>query len=293
MTMMTPEAVTREIVLLTHADTDLATLRLAAAALDDPGTALRGLSLHAVSHGDAMHEWLDTGLGANWIVVVRLLGRADEVPGLATLAARARDAGGALVVLSGTGETDPELDRLSNVPADVLRDANAYWLAGGVDNVAQCLRYLSDRLWLTALGYEAPRALSQHGVYRADTAPAAALDAFRSGRRAGAAAIGVLFYRAHWTSGNLRFIDALVAALEQRGADVLPVFTHSLRETGADDFPLAFGLFEQAGGIDLLINTTRSRSARPRSTAPRAATPAGRRCSTGSACRCSRRSRAG
>ena len=256
MTQTTSETTTRDIVLLTHADTDLATLQFAAEALGDTEAAVRGVSLHTVSRADRMSEWLATQLGASWIVVVRLLGRADEVPGLTTLALRARETGCALMVLSGTGETDPELDRLSNVSTDVLRDANAYWLAGGVDNIAQSLRYLSDRLWLTALGYEAPRALPQHGVYRPDMAPEAALKSFKTSRRAGAAAIGLLFYRAHWTSGNLHFIDTLVAALEQRGADVLPVFTHSLRETEDDDFPLALGLFEQAGGIDLLINTT-------------------------------------
>src|ERR1700748_165712 len=134
MTIDTPHPATREIVLLSHADTDLATLQLAAPAIGEPDIALRGVSLHSVSRADAMSAWIDHDLGSSWIVVVRVLGRADEVPGLATLAQRAREKGCAFIALSGTGETDPELDRLSNVSADILRDANAYWLAGGVDN---------------------------------------------------------------------------------------------------------------------------------------------------------------
>ncbi|HTJ93566.1 MAG TPA: cobaltochelatase subunit CobN [Pararobbsia sp.] len=289
----TTEPATRQLVLLSHADTDLTTLRLASVALartpipaetrsqtgvqtepefraDAPrattadtsplstvGTAISACALQTVSTADAMHAWIDSALTPNSIVIARVLGRADEVPGLATLAQRARELGMALIVLSGTGETDPEFDRLSNVATDLVRDINAYWLAGGIDNVTQSLRYASDRLWLTTLGYEAPRALPEHGIYLRGIAVEDALEAFCEARSASSRpAVGLLFYRAHWTSGNVAFIDALVDALEARGADVLPVFTHSLREVDDQDFPLALRLFERAGGVDLLINTT-------------------------------------
>jgi cobaltochelatase CobN len=69
--------------------------------------------------------------------------------------------------------------------------------------------------------------------------------------------VGIIFYRAHWLSGNTGFIDALVAALEARGMDVLPVFTSSLRvsaSTGAA-LPPALRISPRAGSI-CIINTT-------------------------------------
>ena len=42
--------------------------------------------------------------------------------------------------------------------------------------------------------------------------------------------VGILFYRSHWMSGNLAFIDALVRAIEARGGQALPVFTSSLKD---------------------------------------------------------------
>src|SRR5437868_7146019 len=51
-------------------------------------------------------------------------------------------------------------------------------------------------------------------------------------------AVGVLFYRTHWMSGNREFVDALIEAIEGQGCNVLPVFCYSLR--GTDGPPAAF-----------------------------------------------------
>src|SRR5262249_881064 len=76
--------------------------------------------------------------------------------------------------------------------------------------------------------------------------------------------IGLLFYRAHWMSGNLAFIDAFVREIEARGANALPVFTSSLKETTAPPvrfaalgrWPAAFDLVWRAERlIDALITT--------------------------------------
>jgi cobaltochelatase CobN len=70
--------------------------------------------------------------------------------------------------------------------------------------------------------------------------------------------VGLLFYRSHWMSGNLAFIDALVRDIERRGGDALPVFTSSLKETeGPSRCPAAFAFFQHEGRalIDVLITT--------------------------------------
>lgn len=68
----------------------------------------------------------------------------------------------------------------------------------------------------------------------------------------------ITFYRAHWLSGNTRFIDMLVDMLAERGLNALPVYTASLRALDASGQPAALGLFvaDAACRIDALINTT-------------------------------------
>lgn len=47
--------------------------------------------------------------------------------------------------------------------------------------------------------------------------------------------IAILFYRSHWLSGNTDFIDALIEQIEETGANALPIFTTSLKETTANE----------------------------------------------------------
>ena len=77
--------------------------------------------------------------------------------------------------------------------------------------------------------------------------------------------VGVLFYRSHWMSGNLAFVDTLVRAVERQGGNALPVFTLTLKDTaapppgvaGVGRWPAAFACFYQEGRrvIDVLIST--------------------------------------
>ena len=47
--------------------------------------------------------------------------------------------------------------------------------------------------------------------------------------------IGILFYRAHWMSGNLLPLDTLIRSLEAKGANVLPVYAFSLKHSPEDE----------------------------------------------------------
>ena len=51
----------------------------------------------------------------------------------------------------------------------------------------------------------------------------------------GRPSIGLLFYRAHWMSGNLLPIDSMIRSLESKGANVLPVFAFSLKHSPEGD----------------------------------------------------------
>ena len=194
------------------------------------------------------------------IIILRILGALGSVPRVAELVRQSRQRGSYLIAISGTGEPDPELAAISSVAPDVLQQALMYFQAGGSINFAQLLHYLSDHLLMTGLGYEMPRGLPDHGIYHPDLAQDATIDEWLKLQNTSHASVGIIFYRAHWLSGNTRFVDALINALEQRGMNVLPIFTSSLRAGNdvAGVLPAGLRYFKGPHGalVDVLINTT-------------------------------------
>ncbi|USX17621.1 cobaltochelatase subunit CobN [Oxalobacteraceae bacterium OTU3REALA1] len=248
------------IALLTHASNDLTVLHQARAQLPSGFGGVAGVNLQSLDADTSMAVLLEGGLRSARVIIVRVLGRLGGVPGFTELVDHARRHGRHLIVVSGTGEPDPELAAVSTVSADVLQMTLKYFQAGGSANLAQLLRYLSDHLLLTGFGFEPAHPLPEHGIYHPDLAPGAGLVDWLALRDPARPSAGIVFYRAHWMSGNTRFIDAMLAALEARGMNVLPVFTSSLRAGAGDDgsLPSALRYLADASGahIDVLINTT-------------------------------------
>lgn len=247
--------------LLTHASNDLTVLHQAQSQLPAGFGAVAGVNLQALDAegGTTMAQLLERDLRSARVIIVRVLGRLGGVPGFSELVEHARRHGRHLIVVSGTGEPDPELAAVSGVSADVLHMTLNYFQAGGSVNLAQLLRYLSDHLLLTGFGFEPAHALPEHGIHHPDLAPGAGLEEWLALRDPARPSVGIVFYRAHWMSGNTRFVDALLSALEARGMNVLPVFTSSLRAgAGAGSLPSALRLMADASGarVDVLINTT-------------------------------------
>jgi cobaltochelatase CobN len=253
------------ILFFTHADTDLLTLRAALAQMPQGFPPVRALSLATVATEQHLTAALTCPGPAERVVVARLLGGLQSVPGFRSMAESARARGQHLLVISGTGGPDPELTAASTVSPAAVHEATAYLQAGGRDNLAQLLRFLSDHLLLTGFGYEPPAEQPQHGVYHPDLPRGAALSDLLKRHDPFQPTVGILFYRSHWMSGNLAFIDALVRELEGQGANVLPVFTSSLKESAGADcrrgqtgrWPAAFELFFSGERrlVDVLVMT--------------------------------------
>jgi len=249
----------KPIALLTHAPNDLMVLQSAQAQMPEGFPEVTGINLQALESDAQMAGLLEHQLASANIIVLRVLGRLGSVPGFADLVRHAKSRGLHLIAISGTGEPDPELAAASTVSSDVLHQVQAYFQAGGSVNMAQLLRYLSDHFLLTGVGFEPAVDLPEHGIYHPDLSQDADIGDWLALRAPDKASVGIVFYRAHWMSGNTRFIDALVDALEKRGLNVLPVFTSSLRAGHSDDaMPTALRYFsgEQGAHIDVLINTT-------------------------------------
>ena len=168
------------------------------------------------------------------VAVVRLLGGRKTWPeGVEAL----RASGLPLVLLGGEADPDAELMALSTVPAGVAAETLNYLREGGVANLRELARFLSDTVLLTGEGFRPPITMPAYGVHG------------ERSRRDDRPTVGVVFYRAHELAGNTAFVDALCDAVERRGANALPVFCGSLR--GADEGLLA--LLDEADALVVTV----------------------------------------
>jgi len=250
------------IVFLTTADTEILALSRAARDLPPGFPPVRAANPAALGDPAALAAFLDAAAAAR-VVVVRLLGgkRAFE-PGFAALEARCRAAGVPLIACPGDQQPDVDLAAACTAPADVVQTVFAYLLHGGVANLRSLVAYLADRLLGIASAYDPPRELPWEGLYHPDEPDGVALADYLAARvRPGRPTLGLLFYRAHWMSGNLAFVDALVRAAEAQGANVLPVYCYSLKDETAEaaGAPRVFRRFllDETGRarVDVVINT--------------------------------------
>jgi len=247
------------IVFLTHADTDLLTMNRVLQTLPDDFPKTTGLSLLAIKSEAQMAQLLDREIGAAQIIILRIHGRPSSVPGFGELVRRANERGQHLIVISGTGDLNPEFAAVSTVSPAILHETLAYVQAGGYQNLTSLLYFLSDHLLLTGFGADAPVQLPDHGIYHPDLPEITDLQEWVQRHNPDWPTVGITFYRSHWISGNTAFVDALVRSLEEKSLNALPVFTTSLKAVDATTGgPFAFSFFRaERGGIaiDNLINT--------------------------------------
>lgn len=218
------------ILYLTHADTDLQSLAQTLPELPPDFGPVEACSLLRVTNEEQMLSLLAAHGREARIIVARLHSRAAAVPGFERLVDFARQHNRNLVLISGAGGIDPELTARSSVSPGVVHDVAAYIEASGSSNFGNCLRFLSDHLLLTGFGYDPPQQLPEHGVYSPASGECLSQADWLAERDPTRPAIGLLFYRAHWTSGNTKFVDAIVEEIELAGGQALPVFTSSLKQ---------------------------------------------------------------
>ena len=165
------------------------------------------------------------------VVVLRLLGGKRAMPEtFDPLVQLCRSRGIPLIACPGHQEWDEDLVSACSVPAAEVETVFSYLMRGGVTNVRNLFLFLSDSYLDTDYGHEAPAPLPWEGIYYPQESELPNPEDFIKERFfPGRPAIGLLFYRAHWMSNNLQAIDALIGRLEELGANVLPVFSYSLK----------------------------------------------------------------
>jgi len=156
-------------------------------------------------------------LAAVTLVLVRLLGGASAWPPFEELLRRCSESGVPMMAFGGEAAPDAEMTAASSVASATVAQAFEYLVHGGLANLENLLRFVSDTVCMTGFGFEPPREVPATGVY------------YRSPERDGCPHVAVLFYRAHLIAGNTRFVDDLCAALESRGALVTAIWCYTLR----------------------------------------------------------------
>ncbi len=248
------------ILFLSTADTDLLALSHALGEPAAEGLLVRAANPASLATKEAAERYLDRELPAARVVILRLLGgkRAFE-PGFEQLVGECAARGVPLIAIPGDQAPDVDLHAACTAEPAVVKAVFDYLLAGGVANLANLLRYLSDQYLGTTLGAEPPTDVPWEGVYHPDCIAGLSPDEYLAARRReDRAIVGVLFYRAHWMSRNLSFVDALIGRLEAAGCTPLPIFCYSLKG-GPDGVPAVFRdyLLDPDGNarVDAVVNT--------------------------------------
>jgi len=206
------------VTVLVTADTEFSALQRARLALDDRADSVAVVNLARQSLSAGSPEFQEVVATSRLIVGRWLGGRPAYGELLDALAAAAWSGGPALLALPGERVPDPLVEAASTVPVETIRTAHAYFTAGGVGNLTECLKFL--------LGIEAlPVApIPESGRYHP---VGVLLPSDPTGR------VGILFYRAQYAVGDTAVVDALAADLARRGLEPMCAFTYSLRDEAA------------------------------------------------------------
>ncbi|WP_246986753.1 cobaltochelatase subunit CobN [Halorientalis marina] len=211
--------------LYTATENELGAVQRAASQLDaDVDLVVRSES--DLDEPDDVDAFLDD-LADTTAAVFWLHGAEDSMPGYERAVERLDEAGVPLVVKS-TGDAYAVED--TSVAADDRDRVYEYLDRGGASNVANCVRFLVDSYADVDLPHDDPVALPTEGVYHPDY-PGASYEELRAELDPATPTVAIWFYESHWTHENTRYVDAQVRAVEEQGADALPIFCNPATDT--------------------------------------------------------------
>ena len=230
------------LVLVTTADTDILTAERALVGMPW-GDSVQVYACNPVSlegeneaAASARSDLMDA-VGRASVVVLRLLGgkRAlgDTFDALVSVCG---SRGVPVIACPGHQEWDEDLVTACTAPVAEVETVFAYLMRGGVLNFRNLFLFLADAYLGSDYGHEAPAPMPWQGIYHPEVAEGSEVGQYVAQRyENGRPAVGVLFYRAHWMSGNLAFVDELIHRLELQDVNVLPVYSYSLKHTPEED----------------------------------------------------------
>lgn len=215
-----------DVIFLSAADTELAALSEARAAMETP-PGLRLANLGWLKHPFSVDKYIDDTASRAKLVIVRVLGGvAYWQYAIEQLSARLAEAGVLFAALPGDDKPDEELFALSSVPRDAWDLLWAYCVEGGVGN-ASTLLAMAAHLLDQGERPPGPEPLLRAGYYWPGCGAATQDDL---DWEPGAPVAALVFYRALLQGAGLHPINQMVKALRREGLNPLPVFVASLKD---------------------------------------------------------------
>ncbi len=220
-----------EIVVLTAADSEIASLAAARRVLADY-PALRLASLLKLTHNLSVDLYADQVIANAKLVIVRLLGGRGYWPyGVDQLVAICRARNIKLALLPGDDQPDPELAELSSLPREDAHRLWQYLVHGGPANAVEFLRNAAALIG-AGQDWREPAPILRAGLYYPGLAQPTLADIQRAWEQP-RPVVPVVFYRALLQSSDLAPIDALVTSLDHTGLNALPIYVTSLKDAVA------------------------------------------------------------
>ena len=247
-----------DIVILTVADSELACFAKAAAQLPQGAPAqntpsVRLANLLQLRHPYSIDLYVEKVIAhARFVCVVLLGGKSYWAYGIDEIAEVARKRGIAFAAIADGQEPDPALDRASTIPADVRERLRSYLRQGGAANALAFLRTAARMIGADAGAPDDPIPVADAGLYLPGI-ERPGLANLRARWTEGAPTALLIFYRALMVAGTLDAVDAMMAALEERGFNVAAVYVRSLREPFAVDW---LGSLLGEVSPDVIVNAT-------------------------------------
>ncbi|RKD97617.1 cobaltochelatase subunit CobN [Halopiger aswanensis] len=156
-----------------------------------------------------------------------LHGAEDSMPGY-DYATSELEAAGVPLIVKATGDAFAFEDTtVSEAHRDRVYD---YLEKGGTINVENLCRFLVSEYEGRDLEYDDPAELPTEGVYHPDY-PGIGYEELLETHDPDRPTVAVWFYESHWTHENTRYVDAQVRALEEQGANALPIFCNPATDT--------------------------------------------------------------
>lgn len=262
-----------DIVILSSADTTLALLSSAVAALagasaDFPSVRLANLLY--LRQPASLDLYVDEVLRHARVVIVDHLGSESAWPyGIEQIGSLARRKGQRLAMFSGDLQEDPHLLARSTLPAAACRQLWQYLRSGGAANAREFLKATVYHGLDRGDAPLPPRTLPQAAVHvppalfaarshaqvqaQVHAHEVAGIDDLQRAWTPGAPTVALVFYRSHLLAGNTAAFDAMALSLQQRGMNPLPVALDSLKD------PLCLATLRQLcedHAVQLVLNTT-------------------------------------
>ncbi|XZF63870.1 MAG: cobaltochelatase subunit CobN [Gloeotrichia echinulata DVL01] len=260
-------------VLITAADTDIQTLAAAVPKLPATFPTFRVANLLQLQQQISIDTYGEQVLELAQVIILRLIGGCSYwAYGLEVVQEIVQRNGTTLIVMPGDDALDPDLISQSTVPLGIVNQVCQYFTQGGVENIVNALQFIADHCLLTAFNPPPPAPVPRLGLYSGlETGDTSASSVHRWGLgriitrnsqspipnpQSPIPKVGILFYRAHYLSGNTKVIDALCQALVQKNLQPVPVFVSSLRDPDIQTELRELFQPKDSEQIAVLLNTT-------------------------------------